>query len=348
MDASIIQSGNFTSTGQSKTLQIRSDFDWIQTYNQTAIAQDAADYAAVCYWQVGMPVGQGIVTTKLGTVANDPTTIDQLAASAGFTPVDSAGNPLGTATATTDISNSTTPIITTASTAGFANGDIIRLSNNPTTKQVNGYDFVVTVTDATHFTVVPVLATATDGVAAQNGFFRKVNFDPLFYPRSRYIVNMAANATNSSYTDITLSIPSGYAIGQKIRLLISSAFGSIQLDQKEATIVNVNDTLAIVGVYPAVSITVDVSMTGVTAFKFPTTAATNGRFTPAMVVPIGENTAYAIQQSQNILSDATTNTGYIGVVLAAGDGSPAGNVHGGIGDKIFWVAGKSSYTQNTL
>ncbi len=339
MDASIIQSGTFVSNGQSKTLQIRSGFDWIKTYNLTAINQAAADLAATCYWQMGMTSGRGIVETKLGTVASDPMTIGQIAVNSGFTPVDSSGNPLGTAIATTNISNSTTPAITTASTAGFANGDILRLSNNQNTTQVNGYDFVVNVTNGTTFTVVPVLATATDGVAAQAGFFRKVNFDPLFYPRSRYIVKMAANAANANYTDITLSIPSGYAVGQTIRLNITPEFGSVELNQVVATITNVNDTLAAVGAIPAVSITVNVSMVGVTAFKFPLTMIP---FSPAMVVPVGENTGYAIQQGQNILSDATYNTGYIGVVLSAGVASPAGAAN----DVIYWVAGKSSYTQN--
>lgn len=341
MDAAIIQSGKFTSNGQAKTLQIRSDFDWIQVYNYTAIAQAAADLGATFYWQVGMPVGQGIITTKLGNVVNDPLTMGELAALTGFTPVDSAGLPLSSAVATTNITNSTTPVVTTASTAGFKDGDIIRLSNNPNTRQVNGYDFVVTIPGGgVTFQIVPVLGTATDGGAAQAGFFRKVNFDPLYYPRSRSIVKMAANAANPNYTDITLSVPSGYVVGQSIRLVVPAQFGSVQLDQVVATITNVNDTLVAVGAIPAVSITVNVSMVGVTAFTFPLNAAYP--FSPAMVVPMGENTAYAIQQAQNILSDATYNTGYIGVILAAGINSPAGAAN----DAIYWVAGKSSYTQN--
>lgn len=337
MDAAIIQSGSFTSNGQAKTLQIRSGFDWIQTYNLTQITTPA-NVTLQSYWQFGMPSGQGIKYN--GTGGANTLTLTALAANTGFTPVDSAGNPLGTAIATTNITNSTTPVITTASTAGFNDGDILRLSNNPNTRQVNGYDFVVTVTDGTHFTVVPVLATATDNLAAQAGFFRKVNFDPLYYPRSRYIVNMAANAANANYTDVTLSVPSGYVIGQSIRLVIPPQFGSVQLDQQVVTITGVNDTLGVVGGVPAVTITVNASMVGVTAFRFPLNAAYP--FSPAMVVPIGENTAYAIQQSQNILSDATYNTGYIGMILAAGANSPAGANN----DVIYWVAGKSSYTQN--
>jgi hypothetical protein len=61
-----------------------------------------------------------------------------------------------------------------------------------------------------------------------------------------------------------------------------------------------------------------------------------------MVIPIGEDTATAIAQSQNILSDATTNQGYIGVILAAGVASPAGQAN----DVIYWQAGTADLVSN--
>lgn len=329
MDAAIIQSGSFTSTGLATTLQIRSDFDWIQTYNLTAINQAAADLAAVCYWQVGMTSGRGIVTTKLGTVANDPTTIGQLAAGAGFTPVDSAGNPLGAQVATTDISNALSPIVLTGTTPSV--GSIVRLYGNEDAVEVNGYDFSVqTVNAGVSFTLGGAFPAALDQNGAQAGFYRVINYQPLYYPRYRYIMNI----TRAAQAVVTLTVPSGYVVGQTIRLSVPPEFGMIELDGQVATIVAVNDALA------TQTITINIDTTNYTAFAFPTAALYP--FTPAMVVPVGENTAYAIQQAQNILSDATYNTGYIGVVLAAGVASPAGQAN----DAIYWVAGKSSYTQN--
>lgn len=328
MDAAIIQSGSFTSTGLATTLQIRSGFDWIQVYNQTAIAQAAADLGSVFYWQFGMPSGRGIVTRKLGTVANDPTTITQIAVNAGFTPVDSSGNPLSAAIATTNISGANPPLITTATAPQV--GQIVRLYSNPNAREINGYDFSVQAVGGGGFTIGGAFNAAVNGNGAQNGTYRVVNFDPLYYPRSRYIMNIARGAT----TTITLTVPSGYVVGQAVRFVVPSQFGTVELDQQVGTITAVNDALA------TQTITVAIDSTNYTAFAFPLNA--NYPFSPAMVVPVGENTAYAIAQAQNILSDATYNTGYIGVILAAGVDSPAGQA----ADEIFWVAGKSSYTQN--
>ena len=81
--------------------------------------------------------------------------------------------------------------------------------------------------------------------------------------------------------------------------------------------------------------------TAFTAFTFP--ASSSNAFTPATVVPMGEDTADALIQNVNILSDATVNTGYIGMTLAAGANSPAGLS----GNLIYWVAGSSfSVTNN--
>jgi hypothetical protein len=330
MDAAIIQSGRFTSTGVAKTLQIRSDFDWIQVYNYTKTTGNGTAVTGSgfsFYWQVGMPVGGGIFTGKAAGAAT--LVEDQIAANAGFTPVDSSGYPLGAAFATTNISAANPPLILAATTPLV--GDIVRLYNNTLAREVNGYDFSVqTVNPGVSFTIGGAFNAAVDGNGAQPGLYRVVRFDPLYYPRSRYIMNI----TQAAQAVVTLTVPSGYVVGQSIRFSVPPQFGMIQLDQQVATIVAVNDALA------TQTITVNIDTTAYTAFTFPLNASYP--FSPAMVVPMGENTAYAIAQAQNILSDATYNTGYIGVILASGANSPAG----ANADVIYWVAGKSSYTQN--
>jgi hypothetical protein len=85
------------------------------------------------------------------------------------------------------------------------------------------------------------------------------------------------------------------------------------------------------------TVTVDIESSAFTAFAFPATAAVP--FTPAVMVPVGE----AAEESYvNLLDDATTNTGYIGIQLAAGTTSPAGALN----DVIYWVAGKSFSVTN--
>jgi hypothetical protein len=83
-----------------------------------------------------------------------------------------------------------------------------------------------------------------------------------------------------------------------------------------------------------------VDTTGFTAFAFPLTTAPG--FTPAQVVPIGENTATALLLGADILGDATRNTAFFGIQLRAGTASPAGVD----GDVIYWVAGKSFSVNN--
>ena len=67
-----------------------------------------------------------------------------------------------------------------------------------------------------------------------------------------------------------------------------------------------------------------------TAFRFPLPAI--APCTPAEVVPVG--TAPSLVTN---LTGATQNIGYIGMVLGAGLGSPAGQN----GNVIKWLCGKS-------
>ena len=88
------------------------------------------------------------------------------------------------------------------------------------------------------------------------------------------------------------------------------------------------------------TITIDQDTTGFSAFAFPLT--TDPGFTPAQVVPMGENTAEALNAGANILGDSTNNVGYVGIQLQAGAASPAGVAS----DVIYWVAGKSFAVDN--
>jgi hypothetical protein len=83
------------------------------------------------------------------------------------------------------------------------------------------------------------------------------------------------------------------------------------------------------------TITVDVNTTGFTAFAFPLTAAPG--FSPAMVIPLGENMANALSNGTNYLADAVYNAAQTGVLLMGAATGPAG-VNA---DVIYWNATKS-------
>jgi hypothetical protein len=109
-----------------------------------------------------------------------------------------------------------------------------------------------------------------------------------------------------------------------------------EMNNLYATIVAVNTTLT-----TGNTITLDIDSTAFTAFAFPTSSV-GLAFTPAQVVPVGENSAEALVLGVDFLNDATINTGYIGMNLAAGANSPAGQS----GNVIYWVAGTSFNVNN--
>ena len=313
----VLQQGSFTSTGAAQTIQVRSGVDWIRTYNYTKIAANAVNTGYEFYWQFGMPQGGGLEweSNAGGTAVN----IAAIAAGAGFTLVDSSVGTLGAAVAITAGTNAVQPVYSTASTAGLATGSVVRLTNLTGQANLSGYDFTIdTIVANTSFRIANALANAP-GAAATAGFYRIVPFDPIYYPTRRNIVNI----TQAAQAVVTTSVNHGYVAGMSVRLSVPAVFGMTQADGLLVNIVSVT----------AGTFTVNLDTTAFTAFVFP--GAASVPFTPASCVPVGEETDQF--SNPNLLDDATINTAFIGVILAAGTNSPAGVVN----DVIYWLAGKS-------
>lgn len=323
MDNTIIQQGSFTSTGANTTLVIRSDVDWMKVYNYTQSANGTGSSQVVqAYWQRGMAAGTGLAITKtITTLASVATAL----ASGGFTLVNSSLNAPGVLVSTiTAISNASIPVVTNSGTNGLVAGNIVRLVNVAGAQQLGGTDF--TVGYNTLSTTTFSLDYMAQIVAGTTGSFRKIAFDPIFYPRRRTITKI----TQATQAVITLSVTHGYQVGQSVRIYVPAQFGMTQFNGIEATIVAINTTTT-----SGNTITVNVDSSAFTAFAWP--VSSNVAFTPAEVIPVGEDTAAALAANVDILSDATINTGYIGMVLGGGAGAPAGAAS----DVIYWVAGKS-------
>jgi len=322
----VIQQGRFTADGSNKRLVLRADVDWIEVYNETAIAQATADLGAKFYFQRGMTDGRGVVETKLGAVANDPMTIGQIAADSGFVLVDTSANPLSGATAITASSNATQPQVSTADTGDLADGDIVRLSSVTGAESLGGIDFQIdSVVADTTFDIAYAMANSP-GAAGTAGFWRKVKYDPIFYPRRRFI----ADITSANPMVVTCTADHGLSVGQKVRLIVPGAYGMVEANQLQGTV-----TVAATN-----SLTLDLDSSAFTAFEFPLPA--DVPFSPALVVPLGMDTAVALSNSVDDLADETENLSVIGVDLVAGDSSPAGNSD----DVIYWRAGKSFSVDN--
>ena len=120
----LIQSGRFTSDGNDKTLQIRSDVDYMEVINFTNSGATGDD-GCVFKWQRGLAEGAAIYQFKSG--GGNSLNLNTLT-SGGFTLVDSSANPLGGAVAITAASNVTSPVISTGDTSNLSDGSIVRLS----------------------------------------------------------------------------------------------------------------------------------------------------------------------------------------------------------------------------
>ncbi len=392
MDGTILQQGTFLantsglanpnpgnatiSDSNATIIKIPANADWVKVFNYTKFGAAGASSAYFqgtnnafigieFYWQRGMAAGTGIVKYKANAtnVMNGATLV-----TGGFTLYDPSGNPLTTSVATTASTNATRPVVSTASTAGISVGTIVRLSATAQS-DVNGIDFVVgAVTANTNFTLLTAtnaLATAPGAIGGA-GFYRIVKFDPLYYPRRRFVVNV----TRAANANVGTSVPHQYVPGQAVRFNIPIESGMVQLNASPAN----NYLLAtIVSVVDAYNFTINVDTTSFTAFTWPTIAQQASSFPE--VTPVGEDTGFALTSTAaqtpvdlqgvqindtnvGILSDSTVNTGFLGMTLGTGGDSlpggtgiilgPSGSISWSAGDaatpdRMYWVAGKSSF-----
>lgn len=326
MDGTILSQGFFTqpATAVNQIVAVPSGVDWIRTVNYTQIGTPADGIGIRFYWQYGMP--QGYAIQDLYNAAANAINVTSIT-TGGFSLYDPSLSPVGPAVATTASTNAVKPVISTGSTAGLIAGtSIVRLYGMTAVPDISGIDFVIDdVTTNTSFRIQNALATAP-GAAGGAGFYSIIAYDPLFYPRHRYI----ASITQATNANVLTTVPHGYVNGQVVRFTIPNVSGMVQLNGLAATVTVVD----------ANNFTININTTTFTAFTFPTAA--QAPCSIPMVVPVGENTGAALtlySPVPNILSDATLNTGYYGIILPSGANSPGGQA----ADVVYWVAGKADF-----
>lgn len=329
MDNTIIQQGRFTATGSAVTLQLRADTDWVKIYNTTQAGASQTTAVAVKHmWRRGFPQDAKWSTFKSN--AANAANLEQYLTSNGFTLVDSSVQTVGLLNATiTGVTAASIPVVQTSVTTNLSVGDVVRIINVAGAAQIGGMDFTVGYNTLTSQNFS--LDYMAQIVAGTTGSWRKINYDPLFYPRRRFITKI----TQATQAVVTMSVTHGYQVGQEIRLVVPAAFGMVEMNGLQASIVAINTTTT-----SGNTITLDIDSSAFTAFAFPLTAAVP--FTYAEVTPIGENTATALSFGVDILSDATINTGYIGIKMAGGTNNPAGAAS----DVVYWESGKSFSVDN--
>lgn len=230
--------------------------------------------------------------------------------SGGFTFVSDSGTQTpGTAVALNGsfITQANPALVYAATTPTI--GQIVRLYGTTGMLQIAGYDFTVGTVSASTYFQLAFLNSSGFGAAATAGYYEVIPYDARFYPRRRFIT--AITAANPAV--VTLSVSSGYVAGEKVRMIVPSAFGMTQMNNVLATITSVTNTAS------TNTITLDVDASTFTAFSFPTSAVAATAVTPAMVVPVGEA---AINTSTypyaGLLDDATQNQSFAGITIGTG------------------------------
>jgi len=338
--ATIIQSGSFVgATGVDKVLQLRSDVDWMKTYNYTTMAAGVAATTAIEHtWFRGMAARDGLFSAYIGgaLVTSSCATQRGLGVySEGFTRLDSSAQTLGASVQVNGIAaGGVPPVVTAANVATLTNGNIVRLYNITGGQQLGGVDFSIDTLNIGAGTFrLPGMSPIVLAGAGAPSAYRKVYYNPLYYPRNRTIsaITQAANA------QVTTTVAHGLTVGQEVRFSIPEitalAFGMIELDRTNAIVATVVD---------AYNFTINVDTTAMTAFAFALTADVGPGMSFPQIIPFGIDMNTALAANVDYLADATVNQGYIGMLLGANTAGGVNYCPAGItADVIYWVAGKS-------
>lgn len=325
-DNTIIQQGSFTSDGNSRIITLRSDVDWMRVYNITEIGANN-NVGTEYYWQRefgAIGIG-GIRYFKQGGA--DALNVDNLDVGE-FDLIDSSTQAPLAAVAISATSNADPVVTSTADTTGMVTGTIVRLNSVTNRGNLSGFDFEIdTIVNNTSFENRWSLANVPGG-AGGAGFYRIIPFDPIYYPRRRFVVNI----TQAAQAVVTFSVTHGYTVGQQIRFTVPTPFDMVEMDGLVGTIVDTATNAATNGVI------VDINTTAFTAFAFPVVG--DLPYNWAQAVPLGIDTSQALTSAVDILADATENLAILGIQLLGGQGSPGG----ANADVVTWVAGKSFNT----
>ena len=308
--------GYYTSAGTSVNIPLRFDPDYFELLNYTQMATTQNPGRVVrSSWQRGFSDGYALTGTK----TNSSSAMNEIiATSGGFTRINTAAQTQGLAVAFSGGTNAAPPVISTASTAGLVAGDTVRIINVATATNVNGLDFTIgSIVANTSFELSYMVAP---GSIFGAGSYRKIYYDPIWAPRSRYVTAI----TQATQAVVTLSVTHGYQVGEKVQFYVGVEYGMTQINSLVGKITAINTTTN--------TITVDIDTSAFTAFAWP--AAAEYPFTYAQVIPVGE--------IPTITSGSTINDALIGINVGS-------SVCGSANDVMYWRAWKSfQYNPGTI
>lgn len=284
----LLAKGTYTSDGVSQSIQLPSNPDLFEVYNLTKFADAGATTPMMrAKWFDGLAIDSAYVDPKTNGAATIG--ISTMVATNGFTLVDTSDSTPGAVNTTgTAVTAATPAVVSATSTAGLINGDIVRMINVAGMQQISSMEFTINTIVANTTFNLAYLAAAGFAAAGTTSSFRKIPFDPIYYPASRYITGITAAAS----AVVTLSVTHGYTVGQKVRFIVPTGFGMVEMDNLIGEITAINTATN--------TITVDINSAAFTAFAFPASASVP--FTFAQVVPLGDSATVLGGATDNIAS----------------------------------------------
>jgi hypothetical protein len=301
-------SGTFTTpaTLVPVNIPVPSGFDYIEITNLSDIVTVTNTPAVIVRAQgyASMPAKSSITISGTGAGYGLNTAVN---ITSGFTFFnDSNSVAFGTpVTNVSSITQASPPVVATANPV--ANGSVVRMYGTTGMLQISGMDFTTSNYSAGVSFKLAYIDASGFGAAGTAGSFVTIPFDPRFYPRRRFITGITA----ANPAVVTLSVTHGFVVGEKVRIIVPSAYGMPQINNYLATITAISTTNN--------TITLDIDSSAFTAFAFPTSAVAAAGVSPALVVPVGEA---AINSSTypyaNLLDDATVNQSFGGVQIDTG------------------------------
>lgn len=324
MAFTIVNQGNFTSTGVGVKINVPSSIDYFRVQNLTQLATTQATGRGVMFeWY-----GNGLVAADKAIEWKKTNSTDALnmvlASSGGFTYVQTQPQPEAAVTGGTAITAASPAVVSITNT--YSEGDRVRLYGTTGMLQIAGMDFTISSVSGSAFTLLGLDASGFAAPATAVTARRISKLDAV-EPEFLYVTKI----TQASQAVVTVSQAHNYVVGQLLHFSVPSTFGMTEMNQLTGKIVAV-------GTY---TMTVDIDSSAFTAFAFPASSASPTAALFATVAPAGQrtqtDTSTLVTTGYNI-DYAPFHTGNFipYIYLAAGAQSPAGSN----GDVIVWQAFK--------
>lgn len=332
MFADCVLSGSFTtpaSGNANQTLQLPFIPDvfeiWIQGNSSGSVWESAANPGPVKYafWQDGMADGSALTYRNTNGAAT--LTADFLS-SGGITPVSSAYNLYGPVlgAAGSSITQAAAAVVDLNAAHGLSTGDVVILESTTGMLQISGIPLVVTVTGANTFTV-PVDSSGF-AAAATNARAKKVLYPYVLTPYISNILSITRGAT----TTVSTAIPHGLSVGDSVRLVIPSQWGTVEISGQQGIVTTVGSTTSFV---------VAINSSSATAFAFPTSAVAGAGVSFPQVIPFGD--------AASAFDLSATDNNYQGLII--GNNATAGSAILNANSALcLWKAQKSARIYSSL